>query len=311
MKLVTFVEAENASEASIGVVCDGGAIALLDPALSPAFQDMLALIDAGEEGLAAARAATPNSRRFAQGDLRLLAPLPRPRQMRDALSFELHLRQARSNRHLFGQPGTRDPQQVDVPQAWYDQPVYYKCNRFSVVGHEAEVRWPKGETRLDYELELGLVIGKGGRDIASREALEHVFGYVIFNDFSARDLQMREMSCGLGPAKGKDFDTGNALGPWLVTADEIGDPHALEMIAHVNGEERSRGSSSTMHHGFNDIIAHISRDETLYPGEFIGSGTIGDGCGLENGRFLEPRDVVELEIERLGVLRNRIGRRPE
>ena len=311
MKLVTFVEHENPSQARIGAVCDDDRIALLDPAENPAFNDMLSLIDSGETGLTAARAAIANARRLARNETRLLAPLPRPRQMRDALSFERHLRQARAHRHLFGQPGPHDPQEVDVPQAWYDQPVYYKCNRFSVVGPEAEIRWPKGETRLDYELELGAVIGQGGRDIAPAEALNHVFGYVIFNDFSARDLQMREMSCGLGPAKGKDFDTGNALGPWLVTADEVGDPHALEMIARVNGEERSRGSSATMHHGFNDIIAHISRDESLHPGEFIGSGTIGDGCGLEHARFLEPGDVIELEIERLGVLRNRIGQRPE
>lgn len=310
MKLVTFVARENPAQTRIGAVCDDDTIACLDPAESPAFVDMLTLIDAGEPGLAAARGAIATAQRHTPAEVKLLAPLPRPRQMRDALSFERHLRQARANRHLFGQPGTRDPREVDVPQAWYDQPVYYKCNRFSVVGPDAEIRWPKGETRLDYELELGLVIGRGGHDIPASAALNHVFGYVIFNDFSARDLQMREMSAGLGPAKGKDFDTGNVLGPWLVTADEVGDPHALEMVARVNGEERSRGSSGTMHHGFDDILAHISRDETLHPGEFIGSGTIGDGCGLEHGRFLEPGDVVELEIERLGVLRNVIGPRP-
>jgi 2-keto-4-pentenoate hydratase/2-oxohepta-3-ene-1,7-dioic acid hydratase in catechol pathway len=123
---------------------------------------------------------------------------------------------------------------------------------------------------------------------------------------SARDAQATEMEGQLGPAKGKDFDTGNVLGPWLVTADEIGDPYDLTMVARVNGEEWSRGHSGTMHHRFEDIIAFVSRSETLHPGEILGSGTVGGGCGLELGRFLDPGDVVELEVERIGVLRNRI-----
>lgn len=130
--------------------------------------------------------------------------------------------------------------------------------------------------------------------------------YCIFNDFSARDQQMAEMQGMLGPTKGKDFDTGNVLGPWLVTADEVGDPYALTMVARVNGEECARGTSADMHHRFDDIVAHVSMEETVYPGEFLGSGTVGNGSGLEQGWFLNVGDVVELEIEKLGLLRNRL-----
>jgi 2-keto-4-pentenoate hydratase/2-oxohepta-3-ene-1,7-dioic acid hydratase in catechol pathway len=136
--------------------------------------------------------------------------------------------------------------------------------------------------------------------------LKHVFGYTIFNDMSARDAQALEMEGRLGPAKGKDFDTGNPMGPCLVTADEIPDPYNLTMIARVNGEEWGRESSSTMYWKFEDLISYISRSETLYPGEFLGSGTVGNGCGLEHMRFIKPGDVIGLEVERIGVLRNRV-----
>jgi 2-keto-4-pentenoate hydratase/2-oxohepta-3-ene-1,7-dioic acid hydratase in catechol pathway len=150
------------------------------------------------------------------------------------------------------------------------------------------------------------VIGRQGRDIPRERAFEHIAGFTIFDDFTARDIQIREMAARLGPAKGKDFDTGNATGPYLVTPDEIRDPYALTMVARVNGEEWSRGSTADMHHRWEDIVAHLSRDETLYPGELIGSGTVGGGCGLELDRYLEAGDVVELEVESIGVLRNRV-----
>ena len=197
----------------------------------------------------------------------------------------------------------------DIPAVWYDQPIYYKANRFSVVGPEADVRWPSYAQLLDYELELACVLGKGGVDISVEEAQAHIFGFTIFNDVSARDTQAKEMEGQLGPAKGKDFDTGNVFGPWIVTADELGDPYDLVMVARVNSEEWSRGRSATMHYRFDDLIAYVSRSETLHPGEVLGSGTVGGGCGLELGRFLQPGDVVELEVERIGVLRNRIVKR--
>jgi 2-keto-4-pentenoate hydratase/2-oxohepta-3-ene-1,7-dioic acid hydratase in catechol pathway len=234
--------------------------------------------------------------------LRLLAPLPEPRQVRDFLCFEEHLRNA------FDQADKLTGGRTEIPKVWYEQPIYYKANRFSVVGHDADVRWPAYANLLDYELELACVIGTGGVDISRGDALRHVFGYTIFNDVSARDTQFKEMAGRLGPAKGKDFDTGNVLGPWIVTADELGDPYSLTMVARVNGEEWSRGTSGAMHHRFEDCIAFVSQSETLHAGEVLGSGTVGTGCGLELERFLTPGDVVELEIERIGVLRNRIVR---
>ena len=184
-------------------------------------------------------------------------------------------------------------------------PVFYTCNRLAIVGPDSDVVWPAYAKLLDYELEFAAVIGRRGRDIPRERALEHVFGYTIFNDVSARDTQMREMAANLGPGKGKDFDTGNVIGPCIVTADSL-DPYALTMVARVNGEEWSRGHSGAMHHRFEDCIAHASRSATLHPGELLGSGTVGSGCGLELGRFLSPGDVVELEVEGIGVLRNRI-----
>jgi hypothetical protein len=154
---------------------------------------------------------------------------------------------------------------MDIPAVWYEQPIYYKANRVSVVGLDADVRWPAYAELLDYELELACVIGRGGVDIPAEQAAAHVFGFTIFNDISARDAQATEMEGQLGPAKGKDFDTGNVLGPWLVTADEVGDPYDLTMVARVNGEEWSRGHSGTMHHRFEDIIAFVSQSETLIP----------------------------------------------
>ena len=168
--------------------------------------------------------------------------------------------------------------------------------------------WPNYSQLMDFELELACVIGRGGRDIRKSEAREHIFGYTIFNDFSARDAQNTEMLGMLGPAKGKDFDRANAIGPVIVTADEIADPYALTMSARINGEALCSGSSSTMHWRFEDFIAHISACETLHPGEMLGSGTVGWGCGMEHLRFLEDGDVVELEIEGIGILRNRVRR---
>jgi 2-keto-4-pentenoate hydratase/2-oxohepta-3-ene-1,7-dioic acid hydratase in catechol pathway len=270
---------------------------------SAALASMLALIGGGEAVLDVARQlveAAPEEAIMDRSAVTLLAPIPVPPQIRDFLAFEQHLKGA------FAMAEQLTGRHMDIPAVWYQQPIYYKANRFSVVGPDADVRWPDYAQLLDYELELACVIGRGGVDIAAEEAAGHVFGFTIFNDVSARDAQAREMEGQLGPAKGKDFDTGNVLGPWLVTADEVGDPYDLTMVARVNGEEWSRGHSGTMHHRFGDIIAFVSRSETLHPGEILGSGTVGGGCGLELGRFLSPGDVIELEVERIGVLRNRI-----
>jgi 2-keto-4-pentenoate hydratase/2-oxohepta-3-ene-1,7-dioic acid hydratase in catechol pathway len=179
-----------------------------------------------------------------------------------------------------------------------------------VVGTDAEVAVPRYTRRFDYELEWGGFIGRKGTGISKERAHSYIGGYTIFNDFSARDIQMKEQAGRLGPAKGKDFDTGNAMGSCLVTPDEISDPYSLTMLARVNGKEWSRGTTADMAWSFEDLIEYISKSETLYPGEFLGSGTCsgsqGCGCGLELGKFLKVGDVVELEAERIGILRNRI-----
>ena len=224
-------------------------------------------------------------------EITLLAPLPRPRSIRDCSAFEEHVR------------NTAGPR--GVPDQWYRHPSYYKGNPASVVGTGVPVRRPAGETRMDYELEFAVVIGTAGRDIPVSAAHRHIAGYTVFNDVSCRDIQLTEMRAFLGPAKGKDFDGGNVLGPFLVTPDEF-DPTATNtMVARVDGEEWSRGSTDSMHYSVPEIIGHISRDETLYPGDVIGVGTVGGGCGLELGKFPAMGQEVELDIAGLGVLHNR------
>ncbi len=310
MKLVSFFTQDGAEH--IGSVVDDGrsVIDFTVADTSAVFRSMLDLIDAGPAGLERAREAEHRGAvRHGIEQVRLRAPLPEPRQMRDFLSFEKHLRQARANRHLLGIAGMpSDPAKVELPEVWYRQPIYYKCNRFSVVGTGTDVVWPRYSSVMDYELEFGCVIAKDGKNVSRAEATPFIFGWCIFNDFSARDAQMAEMAGSLGPCKGKDFDTGNVLGPWLVTADEIADPYDLTMVARVNGEEWSRGSSRDMRFRFEDFIEHVSTDERIRAGEFFGSGTVGSGCGLELGKFLNDGDVVELEVSGLGVLRNKVVR---
>jgi 2-keto-4-pentenoate hydratase/2-oxohepta-3-ene-1,7-dioic acid hydratase in catechol pathway len=271
-----------------------------------AFASMQALIDSGPDGLDAARgllASPPSEAVVEEASVVFRAPLPRPVRMRDCLAFEAHLRNA------YDQAEKRTGKHYDIPPVWYEQPIYYKCNHLSVIGHGQDTLWPAYSAFMDYELELAVVIGKGGTDIAPERAMEHVFGYTIFNDMSARDAQLKETPGQLGPTKGKDFDTGNILGPYILTADEVAHPVALDMEVRVNGERWGGGNSGAMHHSFAHIIAYLSRSETLHPGEVIGSGTVGTGCALEIGRQLSPGDVMELTVERIGTLRNRIVKR--
>ena len=150
-----------------------------------------------------------------------------------------------------------------------------------------------------------MVLGRTGRDICLEDARKHIFGYTIFNDLSARDAQLAEMAGQLGPCKGKDFDGANVMGPCIVTADEF-DPENARMTVLINGETIAEGNSGTMYHKFEDLIAYISRSETLHAGEILGSGTVGKGSGLEMGRLLQAGDVVELTVDGIGTLRNRI-----
>jgi 2-keto-4-pentenoate hydratase/2-oxohepta-3-ene-1,7-dioic acid hydratase in catechol pathway len=269
------------------------------------FASMLALIESGGAGLDAARrllASPPGEALIEESAVAFRAPLPRPVRMRDCLAFEAHLRNA------YDQAEKRTGKHYEIPAVWYEQPIYYKCNHLSVIGHGQDTVWPSYSSFMDYELELAVVIGKGGVDIPAERAMGHVFGYTIFNDMSARDAQLKETPGQLGPTKGKDFDTGNILGPYILTADEVAHPVALDMEVRVNGERWGGGNSRDMHHSFARIISYLSTSETIFAGEVIGSGTVGTGCALEVGRQLSPGDVMELTVERIGTLRNRIVR---
>ncbi|PIQ28878.1 fumarylacetoacetase [bacterium (Candidatus Blackallbacteria) CG17_big_fil_post_rev_8_21_14_2_50_48_46] len=222
----------------------------------------------------------------------LCPPVLFPGAMLDFYTFEQHVATCRAKRGL------------EVVPEWYQYPVYYNGNPRALVGHGVDVFFPKAETKRDYELELAIIIGKEGRDIPRESAHEYIAGYTILNDWSARAIQAEVMKVGLGPAKGKDF--ASSLGPWLVTPDEIGDPRDLTMVARVNGEEWSRGNSGSSYYRFEEMIAFASEGVTLYPGDLLGSGTVGTGCGLELGKFLQPGDWVELEIEKIGTLANRV-----
>jgi 2-keto-4-pentenoate hydratase/2-oxohepta-3-ene-1,7-dioic acid hydratase in catechol pathway len=305
------------------VVCSLAAAAEARGEAAPALARAMPLLHAGTEGVELARDVAewafreqPAGALHRLDDVRLAAPVPVPTSIRDTMSFERHLlgatrraalgRLGRLDLLLERRVGPRRSLAGRLNKAFYERPLYYKSNPRSVVGHGADVRMPAYTERFDYELEWGVFIGTGGADIAESGAHRHIAGYTVFDDFSARDIQVAEMRGRLGPAKGKDFDTGNAIGPWLVTPDELPDPYSLTMTARVNGAEWSRGSTGDMHWSFEEIIAYVSRSETLYPGDFIGSGTVGGGCGLELGAFLARGDVVELEVGGIGVLRNRV-----
>ncbi len=205
-----------------------------------------------------------------------------------------------------------------LPQ-WYKVPVFYFSNPVCVIGDSAPVHAPQGSDALDYELELACVIGRPARDLPDDErALECVAGFTIMNDWSARDLQRVEMAVGLGPSKSKDFAT--SFGPHLAPFDELRDRYRdgrlhLDMTARVNGRELSRGNAGSMYWTWPQLLAHASRDTELRTGDVIGSGTVGTGCILEltpekAGGWLKPGDVVELEIEGIGTLRNPVIARP-
>jgi len=255
------------------------------------------VLDAGFDGdmVAFITAGAPDGELRPVTDAQLLAPL-RPRSLRDFLAFEGHLKNA------YARLGR------DIPEEWYAVPAYYKGMPDTVIGPDVVGPWPAYSDELDHELELAAIIGATVRDVAPRDAAAAIFGYTIWNDVSARDVQRREGPVGMGPGKAKDWDGSNVLGPCIVTADAF-DAGDAAMRVRVNGELWGQDTSDHMHHSFAAMIAYVSRSQTLRPGEVIGSGTAAGGSGLELGRRLAPGDVVELEIEGIGVLRNTIGPR--
>ena len=253
-------------------------------------------LESGQAFVEAARAAAQSAGQRAQipPAARLLAPID-PVAYRDFMAFEEHF--VNAARQLRG---------AEPAAVLYEFPVSYFGNAAAVLGPDDEIPWPHYTEHMDFELEFGIVIGRGGRDIAPADALHHVLGMTVFNDFSARDIQAREMSGGLGPAKGKHF--ASSVGPRIVTLDALADD--LTMTAKVNGEEWSRDSSGTIMWSIAELVAWASAGEPLLAGTLLGSGTVGGGCGVELGRRLHPGDLVELEIEGIGVLRNRLAAEP-
>jgi 2-keto-4-pentenoate hydratase/2-oxohepta-3-ene-1,7-dioic acid hydratase in catechol pathway len=261
---------------------------------------MLDFLEHAEEYMEVVRdLAIPAKGVYHLSEVSLCAPLPNPGSIRDFYAFEQHVKTARGHRGL------------SVVPEWYEVPVFYFTNHRAVIGPNASVSRPKGSLKLDYELEIACVIGKEGRDISREEAENYIFGYCILNDWSARDLQAKEMKVGLGPAKGKDFAT--SIGPYIVTKDELetyrhDQRHDLKMIARVNGKVLSEGNFKDIYYTFAEMIGRASENVTLYPGDIIGSGTVGTGCILEHGTecWLQPGDTVELEVTGLGVLQNTV-----
>jgi fumarylacetoacetate (FAA) hydrolase len=263
------------------------------------YADMNAVIAAGAEK-AAGRASRDS---LSVDDVQFHSPI-HPSTLRDAYAFETHVKTANRNR---GQ---------EVPENWYKFPVFYFSNPDNNYGHDDVIPYPAYTQALDYELEIAVVIGKAGIDIHPQDAPNHIFGYTIFNDWSARDVQMQEMRVNLGPAKSKDFAC--SFGPVIITPDELADKaterpgiYDLEMIGRINGKEFSRGNFNDIYWSFGDIIARASQSVMLHPGDVIGSGTVGTGCLYEltknQGPWLNHGDMVELEIERIGILRNKIA----
>lgn len=236
-----------------------------------------------------------------KGELVFAPPLRRPGTFRDFYAFEQHVGNARKLRGM------------DINPEWYQFPVFYFSNPNTISTTGADIRFPRESKKCDYELEVGAVLGGGGSDLTPDAAEKLIAGYVVLNDWTARDIQRAEMTCSMGPAKGKDFAT--SIGAWLVTPDELEDRRKgkgfdLRMTAKINDETFSDNNWSTIHYSIGEMIARASRDAAVYPGELFGSGTVGMGCllerGLDHNHWLKPGDVVELEIERLGILKNRI-----
>jgi 2-keto-4-pentenoate hydratase/2-oxohepta-3-ene-1,7-dioic acid hydratase in catechol pathway len=276
----------------------------------PAGTRLIDLLGAGPDGLAAAgREASPSGETFDLEKVKLMAPVPRPPSVRDFYAFEQHVRTARQRRGL------------DMEPDWYRLPVFYFSNPAAINGPFDDVPSAPGTNQLDFELEVAAVVGVGGSNLHPDEAGAHIAGFCVMNDWSARDIQRREMKLSMGPVKGKDFAT--TLGPVLVTADEL-EPYRrdraydLTMTASVNGVEYSRASLDDIYWSFEEMLAYASRGTRLVPGDVIGSGTCGTGCILElslvHGEeaypWLRAGDEVTLEVEHLGRIANRVVEGP-
>jgi 2-keto-4-pentenoate hydratase/2-oxohepta-3-ene-1,7-dioic acid hydratase in catechol pathway len=264
---------------------------------------LVKFLEGGDESMAEAKralAALPEAPELPRGErivwraeeVRLKAPL-RPLSIRDFFAFEDHAKAGAARRN------------ESLQKEWYEQPVYYKGNPREIYGPGETIPWPSFTRKLDFEFEIAAVVGKIGRDVSVADAHNHIAGYVVMNDCSARDIQKNEMVCRMGPAKGKDFAT--VLGPWFVAADEWTKGEIPPLIVRVNGEEWSRSNGLQPYWNFSVMLSHASQNETLLPGDLLGSGTYFKGCGLDQDRWIKPGDELELDAGPLGVLKNKVG----
>ena len=304
MKLLTY---DNGTGPRCGVLQDDAVVdvAALIGSGRP-LADVRALLETGDDAVARvgdALAGGVAAPKVALAAVRLRAPVLQPPTVRDCIAYEEH---ATSQ-------GTRE-----IDPVWYRMPVFYFSNPLVIYGPDEEVPYPSASEQLDYELEIGCVIGRAGSNVSEGKAMSYIAGFCIFNDWSARDLQFDEMTFGLGPAKGKD--SASSLGPWVVTTDELA-PHIhdgrldLKCQVRVNGEDWLRdGDGFASYYSWGEIIERAAKDSRIAPGDIIGSGTVGGGSvresirkGYETSRWLEPGDLVELEVDHIGALRNRLG----
>lgn len=316
MKLITFQNKKG--ESRIGWLV-GEKVVDMKLASEKLPTDMLTFIDNSEEYFGIIKDLGEVEAHYLLEEIKLLAPLPNPRSFRDYIGFEMHMLNAsKSFGHTIG-------------AAWYEMPIFYFTNHQAIYGPDDEIQRPAKETKLDIELEIACIIGKKGKNIKAEDAKPYIFGYTIFNDWTARAIQKREMELPLGPHKGKDF--ANAIGPCIVTADEMeqyqvpfsetyfkaplqvpptnGERLDLKMTSRINGKIICEGNYKTVFYNFEQMIERASENNVnLMPGDILGSGTVGWGSLIENNftihRPLEPGDVVELEIEGIGVLRNKV-----
>ncbi|MGY2488543.1 fumarylacetoacetate hydrolase family protein [Cupriavidus sp. CP313] len=318
MRLCTFSTAQVKGHVGLGLA-DGRVLDVTATFAGDAcFACLLTLIEHQHDTLPALRTLLEDRSRdgahlYALRSIQLQVPY-RPPQIRCFSVYEQHLRNAFGQVMAHGvSPATgllmRALGAGRVPKAFYETPMYYKGARLNLSGHGSKVARPDPGSKLDYEAELAVVIGRPGKNIDRSMAMSHIFGYVIFNDFSERAQLMKEMRArpSAGPAKGKDFDGSNSLGAWIVTADEIADPHALEVTVRVNGEMRGQGSTAGMTHRIDRIVSYASSNETLHGGELLATGCVPNCAGIEQWRFLEDGDCVDVEIAGLGVLTNSIA----
>jgi 2-keto-4-pentenoate hydratase/2-oxohepta-3-ene-1,7-dioic acid hydratase in catechol pathway len=238
---------------------------------------------------------------FSESEIRWLAPVPRPPMIRDGILLLDHYKLGMER--LF-----KITHEDLIPAAARTSPIYWKPSRAAVAGHQQPIRWPRYSEKLDYEFELGLYIGKRGKNIPVERAWEHIAGYTVFNDLGLRDLQPAEMTLRMGPTKSKDFETSKVMGPCLVTADELPNIDNLRMTTKVNGETWFDGKLSNWAFTFAQFIAYVSREETLEVGDFFGSGPPAYSVGFEIDKWIKPGDTLECEIESVGKLINTIVR---